>query len=201
MKALVCGAGGFIGNHLVRRLKAEGYWVRGVGRREPSYCPSDADEYLILDLSRAEECDRAFETELGQFDEVYQLAAEMGGIGFIESAACEILRNSTFINLNMIQSAIEHRAKRYFLASSACVYRDMQIGESELSEEDAYPANPNSEYGWEKLYSERVALTFAENHGMELRIARLQTSYGPCGPWTGGKEKAPCALCRKVAEA
>ncbi len=200
-KALVCGAGGFIGGHLVRQLKSEGYWVRGVDIKEHEFAPTAADEFLLLDLRDPENCKAALSLEQGTFDEVYQLAADMGGMGFIHSAECEIMYNNTLINLHMINKAVQFGVPRYFFSSSVCVYRDMQPGEPEMSEDEAIPANPDNEYGWEKLYAERVALTYARRYGIKVRIARFQNCYGPEGTWTGGREKAPAAICRKVAEA
>ena len=136
----------------------------------------------------------------GGFDEVYQLAADMGGMGFIHSAECEIMRNSALVNINMVHAAAEAGAGRYFLSSSVCIYRDMEVGEPELTEADAYPAFPDNEYGWEKLYAERMAQAYGRNTGMVVRIARFQNCYGPEGTWRGGREKAPAAICRKVAE-
>ncbi len=199
-KALVCGAGGFIGGHLVKKLKKEGYWVRGVDLKEHEFAPSAADEFLKLDLRREENCIRAL-TVNGGFDEVYQLAADMGGMGFIHSAECEIMHNSVLINVHMTHNAAEMGVPRYFFSSSVCVYRDMRPGEPEMTEAEAVPANPDNEYGWEKLYSERVALAYERNRGMQVRIARFQNCYGPEGTWRGGREKAPAAICRKVAEA
>jgi len=200
-KALVCGAGGFIAHHLVRKLKEEGYWVRGVDIKECEFCKSDADEFLLLDLRKKEDCDKALTLDGGAFDEVYQLAADMGGMGFIDSAECEIMHNSALININMIHAATLKKIRRYFFSSSACVYRDMVQDEAELTEDDAYPAYPDNEYGWEKLYAERMALTYARHNDITVRIARFQNCYGPEGTWQGGREKAPAALCRKVAEA
>ena len=197
-KALVCGAGGFIASHLVRRLKREGHWVRGADLKVPEFGPTAADEFRLLDLRDSDACEAAVS---GGFDVVYQLAADMGGMGFIHSAECEIMRNNALINLNMIHAAARKGIKRYFFSSSVCIYRDMRPGEPELKEEEAYPALPDNEYGWEKLYAERVALAFGRKHGMEVRIARFQNCYGPEGTWTGGREKAPAAICRKVAEA
>ena len=200
-KTLVCGAGGFIGSHLVKRLKKEGYWVRGVDLKYPEFSETAADEFLILDLRDQNNCEKAVITPEGQpFDEVYQLAADMGGMGFIESAECEIMRNSALINIHMIHASASKRIKRYFFSSSACVYRDMEPDEPELSEDDAYPAMPDNEYGWEKLYAERIAMAFGRRFGMEVRIARFQNTYGPEGTWQGGREKAPAALSRKIAE-
>jgi len=200
-RALVCGAGGFIASHLVKRLKLEGYWVRGVDIKRPEFSPTAADDFQLLDLREPGVCDAALSLAPGRFDEVYQLAADMGGMGFIHSAECEILRNNALININMNHAAARAGVARYFFSSSVCVYRDMKPGEPELSEADAYPAGPDNEYGWEKLYAERVALAFGRKYGMEVRIARFQNCYGPEGTWTGGREKAPAAICRKVAEA
>lgn len=203
-RALVCGAGGFIGSHLVERLKAEGCWVRGVDIAEPQFGPSAADEFLLLDLRDPVQCDRALLPRKGngsQFDQVYQLAADMGGMGFIHAAECEIMRNSALININMIHAAAALGVKRYFFSSSVCIYRDMMPGEPELTEEQAYPALPDNEYGWEKLYAERMVQAYGRRYGMTVRIARFQNCYGPGGTWTGGREKAPAAICRKVAEA
>jgi len=199
-KALVCGAGGFIGGHLVKRLKREGYWVRGVDIKNHEFHPSEADEFLVLDLRKEESCIQALTLGNGTFDEVYQLAADMGGMGFIHSAECEIMHNSALINIHMTHSMSELGVPRYFFSSSACVYRDMEVGEPELTEADAIPAHPDNEYGWEKLYAERVAMAYARNRGIEVRIARFQNCYGPEGTWRGGREKAPAAMCRKVAE-
>ncbi len=199
-KAVVCGAGGFVGSHLVKRLKREGYWVRGVDIKEPEFCKTAADDFRLLDLRTPENCSAALQLENGPPDEVYQLAADMGGMGFIHSAECEIMRNSALININMIHAAVNAAIQRYFFSSSVCVYRDMQTGEPEMKEEEAYPAFPDNEYGWEKLYAERMAMAYGRNQGMEVRIARFQNCYGPEGTWTGGREKAPAAICRKVAE-
>jgi len=197
--ALVCGAGGFIGGHLVKKLKAEGYWVRGVDLKEHEFAPTAADEFLLLDLRKKENC----ETALGgsSFDEVYQLAADMGGMGFIHSAECEIMYHNALINLYMTHAAAQIGVPRYFFSSSVCVYRDMKPGEPEMTEEEAVPAHPDNEYGWEKLYSERVAMAYGRRYGIQVRIARFQNCYGPEGTWCGGREKAPAAVCRKVAEA
>ena len=198
--ALVCGAGGFIGGHLVKKLKREGYWVRGVDIKEHEFAPTAADEFLLLDLRQPDNCLTALELGVGTFDEVYQLAADMGGMGFIHSAECEIMRNSALINIHMTHTASELGVRRYFFSSSVCVYRDMLPGEPEMSEAEAIPANPDNEYGWEKLYAERMAMAYERNRGMTVRIARFQNCYGPEGTWTGGREKAPAAISRKVAE-
>ena len=212
-RALVCGAGGFIGGHLVKKLKREGYWVRGVDIKEHEFAPTAADEFLLLDLRDPENCKKALTLlDGGPFDEVYQLAADMGGMGFISVAECEVLRNNALINLHMAHTAAEMGVPRYyffFFSSSVCVYRDMQPGESPLTEEDAFPAQPDNEYGWEKLYAERVAMAYGRRYPMKVRIARFENCYGSEGThslrsvqaWRGGREKAPAAICRKVAEA
>jgi len=201
-RALVCGAGGFIGHHLVRELKQRGAWVRGVDIKQPEFSPTAADEFRQLDLRLPESCREAVRLESGEtFDEVYQLAADMGGMGFIHNAECEIMTNSALINIHMINAASDAAVGRYLFASSACVYRDQQIGENEISEDDAYPAMPDNEYGWEKLYAERMALAHSRNRGLTVRIARFQNCYGPEGTWRGGREKAPAAVCRKIAAA
>jgi GDP-D-mannose 3', 5'-epimerase len=200
-KALVCGAGGFVASHLVRKLKREGYWVRGVDIKSPEFSTSAADEFLLLDLREERNCRAALSFSDGGFDEVYQLAADMGGMGFIHSAECEIVHNNVLINVHMTHAAAEMGAPRYFFSSSVCVYRDMKAGEPELTEEDAIPACPDNEYGWEKLYSERVAMSYERRYGMQVRIARFGNCYGPESAWRGGRDKAPAALCRKVAEA
>jgi nucleoside-diphosphate-sugar epimerase len=199
-RVLVCGAGGFIGSHLVRVLRDEEHWVRGVDVKEPEFGDSAANDFRLLDLREEADCAAALRHPDGPFDEVYQLAADMGGMGFIHSAECEILRNNVLINVHMTHAAAEARAKRYFFSSSVCVYRDMDEGDPELAESGAYPANPHNEYGWEKLYAERTARAYGRRWGMPVRVARFQNCYGPEGTWTGGREKAPAALCRKVAE-
>ena len=199
-KALVCGAGGFIGGHLVKKLKREGCWVRGVDIKEHEFAPSAADEFSLLDLREPENCEAALTVDGGTFDEVYQLAADMGGMGFIHTAECEIMHNSALINVHMTHTAARLGVPRYFFSSSVCVYRDMQPGEPEMTEAEAVPANPDNEYGWEKLYSERVAQAYGRHYDMAVRIARFQNCYGPEGTWTGGREKAPAAISRKVAE-
>lgn len=210
--ALVCGAGGFIGGHLVKFLKEKGYWVRGVDIKKHEFSKLPADEFLLLDLRKPENCIKALKlppklAKAGKgkkskntFDEVYQLAADMGGMGFIHNAECEIMHNNVLINVNMVRASAEAKVEKYFYSSSVCIYRDMKPGEPPLREEDAYPALPDNEYGWEKLYSERVAMAFGRRYGMKVRIARFQNCYGPYGTWRGGREKAPAAICRKVAE-
>jgi len=200
-KALVCGAGGFIGGHLVSKLKREGYWVRGVDIKPHEFRTPDADEFRLLDLRRPEHCWEALSTAGGAFDEVYQLAADMGGMGFIHTAECEIMHNSALINVHMIDTAARLGVGRYFFSSSACVYPDMKPGDSKMTEDQAIPANPDNEYGWEKLYAERMAQAYARHYPIEVRVARFQNCYGPYGTWRGGREKAPAAISRKVAEA
>ena len=198
--AVVCGAGGFIGGHLVERLKRDGYWVRGVDIKRPEFRRTAADEFLKLDLRLPRHCARAVAVEGGRpADEVYQLAADMGGMGFIHSAECEIMHNSMLINVHMTDAAARAGVPRYFFSSSVCVYRNMRRGEPELTEAQAVPANPDNEYGWEKLYAEHMAQAYGRRFGMKVRIARFQNCYGPFGTWRGGREKAPAALCRKVA--
>jgi GDP-D-mannose 3', 5'-epimerase len=199
-KALVCGAGGFIGGHLVKKLKGERFWVRAVDIKQPEFAPSAADEFMQLDLREDENCKEALRLEGGCFDEVYQLAADMGGMGFIHSAECDIMHNSALINIHMVRNASAMGVPRYFFSSSVCVYRDMTPGEPEMTEAEAVPANPDNEYGWEKLYSERMCMAYARNRDLKVRIARFQNCYGPQGTWRGGREKAPAAICRKVAE-
>jgi GDP-D-mannose 3',5'-epimerase len=200
-RALVCGAGGFIGGHLVKKLKNEGFWVRAVDIKPHEWSPDAANEFHLLDLRIEENCRKALTVDGGTFDEVYQLAADMGGMGFIHSAETEIMHNSALINIYMTDQAARMKVPRYFFSSSVCVYRDMKPGEPEMSEAEAIPAHPDNEYGWEKLYSERVGMAYERRYGMKVRIARFQNCYGPEGTWAGGREKAPAAMCRKVAEA
>jgi GDP-D-mannose 3', 5'-epimerase len=198
-KAVVCGAGGFIGGHLVERLKGEGFWVRGVDIKQHEFRKTAADEFLQLDLRRPASCVDAVLVDGRPADEVYQLAADMGGMGFIHAAECDIMYNSLLINAHMSHAAAQQGVPRYLFSSSACVYRDQRPDEPDLSEDEAYPAQPDNEYGWEKLYSERAALAYQRNRGMTVRVARFQNCYGPYGTWNGGREKAPAAMCRKVA--
>ncbi len=202
-KALVLGAGGFIGSHLVSRLKKEGYWVRGVDLKQPDFSKSEADEFIVGDLRDQALCREAIDQK---FDEVYQLAADMGGAGFIFSGDndAEIMHNSGLINLNVVERCKVEGVGRLFYSSSACIYPEhnqLDPDNPNCAEESAYPANPDSEYGWEKLFSERLFLSHHRNHGMEVRIARFHNIFGPMGTWCGGREKAPAAMCRKVAEA
>ena len=199
---LVCGAGGFIGSHLVKRLRAEGCWVRGVDLKEPEFSESSANDFQILDLrnpsAAAEAIDRPF-------DEVYQLAADMGGAGYVFTGTNDaaIMQNSALINLNVLRACEAQRVRRVFYSSSACIYPAENQSDPDnptTTEDSAYPAAPDSEYGWEKLFSERLYLAFARNHGLQVRIARYHNIFGPEGTWQGGREKAPAAICRKVAE-
>ena len=199
--AVVCGAGGFIAGHLVKRLKREGYWVRGVDIKTPDFSTTAADEFRVLDLREPENCRDALVIDNGPSAEVYQLAADMGGMGFIHSAECEIMRNNALINVHMSHAAAQAGVRRYFFSSSVCIYRDMMPGEPEMTEDGAYPAMPDNEYGWEKLYAERTAIAYGKRFKMAVRIARFQNCYGPEGTWQGGREKAPAAICRKIAQA
>lgn len=200
--ALVCGAGGFIGSHLVKRLKSEGFWVRGVDLKFPRFAETAADDFLMGDLRDPNICAAAVDR---RFDEVYQLAADMGGAGFVFTGEndAEIMHNSALINLNMLEICRRRNSKRIFYSSSACMYPEhnqLDPDNPNCAEDSAYPANPDSEYGWEKLFSERLYLAYARNHGMQVRIARYHNIFGPEGSWNDGREKAPAALCRKVAE-
>jgi GDP-D-mannose 3',5'-epimerase len=202
--ALVCGAGGFIGGHLVKRLKSEGFWVRGVDLKEHEYVwPSPADDFVVGDLRNPVVCRNVTDQP---FDEVYQLAADMGGAGFVFSGEndADIMHNSALINLNMIEAAYKSGVQKIFYSSSACMYPEynqMDPDNPKCSEDSAYPAAPDSEYGWEKLFSERLFLAFMRNYNMAVRVARFHNIFGPEGSWNDGREKAPAAMCRKVAEA
>lgn len=202
-KALVCGAGGFIGSHLVKRLKQEGFWVRGVDLKKPEFSLTHADDFVVGDLRDPLVCRDVVDTH---FDEVYQLAADMGGAGFVFTGEhdADILHNSAIINLNMLDVCRKQNIKRIFYSSSACMYPERNQLDPDnpmCSEDSAYPAAPDSEYGWEKLFSERLYLAYSRNYGIEARIARYHNIFGPEGTWFGGREKAPAALCRKIAEA
>jgi nucleoside-diphosphate-sugar epimerase len=221
--ALVLGAGGFIGSHLVKRLKSEGFWVRGVDLKRPEYDETAADDFQIYDLRDPRNVEAVmrleganghplpvayhrhpFSEEL-QFDEVYQLAADMGGAGYIFTGEndANVMHNSATINLNVAHEAVKQKVKRVFYSSSACMYPEhnqLDPNNPNCEESSAYPANPDSEYGWEKLFSERLFLAFARNYNLVVRIARFHNIFGPYGTWKGGKEKAPAAMCRKVAE-
>lgn len=201
--ALVCGAGGFIGSHLVKRLKAEGYWVRGVDLKFPEFSSTMADDFAIGDLRDPAFCAATVDR---RFDEVYQLAADMGGAGFIFTGEhdAEIMHNSATINLNMLEACRKRAVPRVFYSSSACIYPAFNQEDPDnpnCAEGSAYPAAPDSEYGWEKLFSERLYLSYQRNHNIAVRIARYHNIFGPEGTWRGGREKSPAALCRKVAEA
>ncbi len=202
-KALVCGAGGFIGNHLVTRLEQEGFWVRGVDLKYPEFSETQADDFMIGDLRDPMVCREACNQ---YFDEVYQLAADMGGAGFVFTGDndADIMHNSALINLNTLAACQRRNIKRIFYSSSACIYPEynqMDPDNPKTEEGSAYPAQPDSEYGWEKLFSEHLYLSFHRNYGMEVRIARYHNIFGPEGAWNDGREKSPAALCRKVAEA
>lgn len=200
--ALVCGAGGFIGSHLVKRLKKEGFWVRGVDLKLPEFGKTEADDFLVGDLRDPQICHSVLDRS---FDEVYQLAADMGGAGFVFTGENDavIMHNSALINLNILDLCYRRNVKKVFYSSSACMYPEhnqMDIDNPDTSEDSAYPANPDSEYGWEKLFSERLYLAYNRNYGLAVRIARFHNIFGPEGTWTGGREKAPAAFCRKIAE-
>ena len=200
--ALVCGAGGFIGGHLVTRLKKEGFWVRGVDIKNPEFGDSTADEFIKDDLRDPVLCNEITDRP---FDEVYQLAADMGGAGyvFIGDNDATIMHNSATINLNMAEACKKSKVGRLFYSSSACIYplrNQLDPDNPNCAEDSAYPADPDSEYGWEKLFSERMFLSYHRNAGLEVRIARYHNIFGPQGAWMGGREKSPAAMCRKVAE-
>jgi len=201
--ALVLGAGGFIGNHLVNRLKDEGYWVRGVDLKYNEYQESNANEFIIGDLTDPLIVNNVFSSDI---DEVYQLAADMGGAGYIFSGEndANVMHNSALINLNVAHYATKYNAKKVFYSSSACMYPEhnqLDPNNPNCEESSAYPANPDSEYGWEKLFSERLFLAYHRNYGLNIRIARFHNIFGPLGSWNNGKEKSPAAICRKVAQA
>lgn len=201
-RALICGAGGFIGSHLAKSLRRDGYWVRGVDLKYPEFSQTAADDFVIADLRQAESWAKILDEP---FDEAYQLAADMGGAGYIFTGEhdAQVMHNSAMINLHMADFGVKKGVGQIFYSSSACMYpaynqedaRNPKCGES-----TAYPAAPDSEYGWEKLFSERLYLAFSRNHGLDVRIARFHNIFGPEGTWQGGREKAPAALCRKVAE-
>lgn len=203
-KILVCGAGGFIGNHLVNSLKSQGHYVVGVDLKRPDFSPTVADEFYVYDL-RDQLLVNALMSKY-TYDEIYQLAADMGGAGFISTGLndADIMHNSVTINLNVLDSMVKYKQPKVFYSSSACVYAEHNQEDPDnplCSEASAYPADPDSEYGWEKLFSERLYLTYNRNYGIDVRIARLHNIYGPFGSWNDGREKAPAALCRKVAQA
>jgi len=200
---LVCGAGGFIGSHLVNKLKADGYWVRGVDLLEPSFEKSTADDFVIGDLRDPVVCNAVLDRA---FDEVYQLAADMGGAGFLFTGDndADVIHNSAMINLNIAHRSVQMKVGKLFYSSSACVYPEenqMDPDNPKCTEDTVYPANPDSEYGWEKLFGERMYLAFNRNYNLDVRIARFHNIFGPLGTWQGGREKVPAALCRKIAQA
>jgi nucleoside-diphosphate-sugar epimerase len=209
-KALVLGGGGFIGSHMVDRLKSEGYWVRAVDLKHPEFSESSADEFVIGDLRDIQVVEKCLNLD-DDFDEIYQFAADMGGAGFVFTGEndAEIMHNSATINLNVLESVhqrnnVSGRNKsKIFYSSSACMYPEhnqMDPSNPNCTEDSAYPANPDSEYGWEKLFSERLFLAYNRNHKIPIAIARYHNIYGPKGTWDGGREKAPAAICRKIAK-
>lgn len=200
--ALVCGAGGFIGSHMVVRLKEEGFWVRGVDLKFPEFWETVADDFVIGDLRDPYFCGQIVDRK---FDEVYQFAADMGGAGFVFTGEndADIMHNSASINLNMLDACHKRNIKKIFYSSSACIYPEYNQVDPDnpnCAEDSVYPAEPDSEYGWEKLFSERMYLSYHRNKGMEVRIARYHNIFGPYGSWKDGREKAPAAMCRKVAQ-
>ena len=200
-KALVLGGGGFIGSHLVKRLKKEEFWVRAVDLKKPEFSESEADEFIVGDLRDQNLCKKVIDQP---FDEIYQLAADMGGAGFIFTGEndADIMHNSATINLNVLDNMVKTKNNKVFYSGSACMYPEFNQLDPEnpiCSEESAYPANPDSEYGWEKLFSERLYLAYARNFGLDVRIARYHNIFGPEGTFDGGREKAPAAICRKIA--
>lgn len=200
-KALVLGGGGFIGSHMVNRLKREGFWVRAVDLKYPEFSSTEADDFIQGDLRDPAICRDAIDQK---FDEIYQFAADMGGAGFVFTGEndADIMHNSSLINLNVLDACLRRNSKRIFYSSSACMYPEhnqVDPDNPNCREDSAYPANPDSEYGWEKLFSERLFLAFARNYGFESRVARYHNIFGPEGTWQGGREKAPAAICRKIA--
>lgn len=199
-KILVLGAGGFIGNHMVNYLKKKGYWVRGVDLKFPEFNKTSADDFIIGDLTSRSFCDCVFNQ---YFDQVYQFAADMGGAGYVFTGNndANIMHNSTLINLNVLDSCYKRNIKNVFYSSSACIYPEynqLDPMNPNCEENSVYPASPDSEYGWEKLFSERLYINYARNYGINVQIARYHNIFGPLGTWKGGREKAPAALCRKV---
>ena len=206
-RALICGAGGFIGGHLVSKLKREGYWIRGVDIKEHEYKKTEADEFFVLDLTKENNVQKSLSIDnTSYFDEIYQLAADMGGAGYIFTGEndAQVMHNSATINLHVAHTTSTLKQKpKIFYSSSACMYpkhNQLDPNNPNCAEDSAYPANPDSEYGWEKLFSERLYLAFYRNYGLEVRIARFHNIFGPFGAWNNGKEKVPAAMCRKIAE-
>jgi GDP-D-mannose 3',5'-epimerase len=202
-RAVVLGAGGFIGSHLVKRLKSEGYWVRGVDLKRPEYSQSEADDFVVGDLRDVVVVEAVIEQKV---DEVYQLAADMGGAGYIFTGDndAHVMHNSALVNLHVANECVNKKVGKVFYSSSACVYPErnqMDPNNPKCQENSVYPAEPDSEYGWEKLFSERLYMSFKRNHGLDAKVARFHNIFGPEGAWNNGKEKAPAAICRKVAEA
>lgn len=199
-KALVLGAGGFIGSHMVMRLKSEGFWVRGVDLKYPEFQQTDADDFIQGDLRDPYTCRTSIDQK---FDEIYQFAADMGGAGFVFTGEndADIMHNSALINLNILEASLRRNSKNIFYSSSACMYPEhnqIDPDNPNCAEDSAYPANPDSEYGWEKLFSERLFMAFARNYHFRVRVGRYHNIFGPLGTWEGGREKAPAAICRKV---
>ena len=199
-KALVLGAGGFIGSHMVKRLKLEGYWVRGVDLKKPEYSKTEADDFVVGDLRNPNLVSLVITDDI---DELYQFAADMGGAGYIFTGEhdADVMHNSALINLNVVYESVKKNVKKIFYSSSACIYPEHNQEDPNnpnCEESSAYPAMPDSEYGWEKLFSERIYKSFQRNYGLDVRIARFHNIFGPEGTWTGGKEKAPAAMCRKA---
>lgn len=202
-RAVVLGAGGFIGSHLVKRLKKEGYWVRGVDLKAPEFSPTEADDFVLGDLRSQQVVENVLQSNI---DEVYQLAADMGGAGYIFTGEhdADVMHNSALINLHVSKACVDFKVAKVFYSSSACMYPEynqLDPNNPLCTESSAYPAQPDSEYGWEKLFSERLYLSFKRNYGLDCKIARFHNIYGPEGSWNNGKEKAPAAICRKVLEA
>jgi len=202
-KALVCGGGGFIGSHMVKRLKREGFWTRAVDLKYPEFCDTQADDFVLGDLRDPTLCRGIVDQ---RFDEIYQFAADMGGAGYVFTGEhdADIMHNSALINLNMLEACLRRNSRRIFYSSSACIYPEFNQVDPDkpnCAEDTAYPAKPDSDYGWEKLFSERLYLSFHRNYGFECRIARYHNIFGPEGTWEGGREKAPAAICTKVAKA
>ncbi len=202
-KALVLGGGGFIGSHMVRKLKEENFWVRSVDLKYPEFSETQADDFIRADLTDPLVAREAVDMK---FDEIYQFAADMGGAGFIFTGNndADIMHNSALINLNILDACLRRNSKKIFYSSSACIYPEhnqLDPSNPNCEESSAYPANPDSEYGWEKLFSERLYLAYARNYNFDIRIARYHNIFGPEGTWQGGREKAPAAICRKIAQA